>query len=182
MVPPAGDAIALVRAMVQAVPCAAADIGCPGAQDRAVRPLGPAGAEFQHRAAPGLPGRSGWPWWQSGSGGSGPAAGTSRRTGPRWPGRGPSGSAHRGKTGRALGHGVDIPGEAEGPQIVQKRLVKACRLAPEIGNDPPRSKCRLLDILDHLLQARRDGKAAFVRARGGKTRQNRRSGLGHVPL
>ena len=67
---------------------------------------------------------------------------------------------------RALGHRVDIPGEAEGPQVVQKRLVKHAA-APEIGKIRL-GKVQVVDIVDHLLQARRDGKAALIRAAAEK--------------
>ncbi len=53
MVPPAGTPYSRSE-IVQAVP-AQPPIWCPGSGDRAVRALGPAGAELQHRSPLGRP-------------------------------------------------------------------------------------------------------------------------------
>ena len=86
--------------------------------------LGPAGAELQHRAALGGPDDA------VGLGGNealvvdGQQGERLDRAAPRWPGRGPPPAARLREHRRALRHGVDIAGEAEVPQIVQKLLAE----------------------------------------------------------
>ena len=64
------------------------------------------------------------------------------------------------KDGRPLRDGVDIAREAEILQIVQKLLAEEVPAA-EIG-DVLLGEVQVLDIVDQLLQTRRDGKAAAV--------------------
>ena len=64
------------------------------------------------------------------------------------------------KDGRPLRDGVDIAREAEILQIVQKLLAEEVPAA-EIG-DVLLGEVQVLDIVDQLLQARRDGEAAAV--------------------
>ena len=59
-----------------------------------------------------------------------------------------------------LRHCPDVAGEGKVPQIVQKLLRKAV-LGPQIG-DILLVKVQVLNILHHLGQARRNGKAALV--------------------
>ena len=64
--------------------------------------------------------------------------------------------------GCPLGHGPDIPGEAEPAQILQKlrrKQVPALEICNILG-----VKVQVLDIVDDLLQPRRNGKAAIIRA------------------
>ena len=139
---------------------AAADIRRPGAGDGAVRALGPAGAELQHRAAlrraadaVGLGGdealvvhrqqREGLD--QLGLNGRSP----DRQD--RLPG----------ENRRALGNSPDIARKLEIPEVVQK-FFREQILAPEIV-DILLVKMQILDIIDQPIQARADGKAALVR-------------------
>ena len=62
---------------------------------------------------------------------------------------------------RALRDSVDIAGEAEVPEIVQKFLAEQVP-APQIG-DVLLREVQVFDVVDELLQPRRDGKAAAVR-------------------
>ena len=66
-----------------------------------------------------------------------------------------------GEHGRPLRHGEDVAGELKVGQIVQKSLVEHVPAAQVL--DVLRVKVQVLDILDHLLQPRRDGVAALVR-------------------
>ena len=76
------------------------------------------------------------------------------------------GGAHRQqrllrKDGRSLRHGVNVAGEAEGAQIVQKFLAELLPSA-QIGN-VLFAEMEVLNVGNDLLQARRDRKAAAVR-------------------
>ncbi len=152
---------------------AAGDIGGPGAQHGAVRPLGPAGAELGHRPALGRPDDA------VGLGGDeGLVVQAQQHEGLDKLGLDGGGADGEnglpGEDGRALRHRPDVAGKAEVAQIVQKLLAEAA-LAAQIG-DVLLVKVQLLDIVDDLLQAGGDGKAAPVGHRSGRTRQNSRSG------
>ena len=138
----------------------AADIGRAGAHDGGVRTLRAAGAEFQHRPAPGGPldavGLSGdEALMVDGQQGEGlDELGFDGRC------------AHHhqrllGKYRRALGDGIDIAGETEVTEIGQKFLAEDAA-APQVG-DVLLREVQVLDVVDELLQSRRDGEAAAVR-------------------
>ena len=138
---------------------AAADIGRPRADDSRVRALCPAGAKLQHRAAVGGPADA------VGLGGDQALVvdgqqrerldqlGLDRRCAyhHQW-----LAGEHRG----ALGDGVDITGEAEIPQIVQKLLAEQVA-APEIG-DILLTEVEIFNVFDQLLQTCGDGEAALI--------------------
>ena len=65
-----------------------------------------------------------------------------------------------GEHGRTLRNGVDIAGEVEVPQIVQKLLAEQVSPA-EIG-DVLLGEVQVLDVVDQLLQTCRDGEAAAI--------------------
>ena len=65
-----------------------------------------------------------------------------------------------GKHGGTLGNGVDIAGEAEVPQIVQKLLAEQIAAA-EIG-DVLFAEMQVFDVVDQLLQTGGDGEAALI--------------------
>ena len=65
-----------------------------------------------------------------------------------------------GKHGGTLGDGVDIAGEAEVPQIVQKLLAEQIAAA-EIG-DVLFAEMQVFDVVDQLLQTGGDGEAALI--------------------
>ena len=76
--------------------------------------------------------------------------------------------------GCPLGHGPDIPGEAEPAQILQKlrrKQVPALEICNILG-----VKVQVLDIVDDLLQPRRNGKAAIIRALAEKIRRSSKYG------
>ena len=139
---------------------AAADVGSARAEDSSLRALRPAGAELQHAAAlrraddaVGLCGNE--------------ALVVQRKQNIRFnelrlDGRGADRQDRLAREDRrALRHGVDIAREVEILQIVQEALVKDAAAA-EIGEVVLR-KMQIADILDHLLQTCRNGKAAAVR-------------------
>ena len=143
---------------------AAGDVAGPGPQQSAAGTLGPAGAELGHRPPLGRPDDA------AGLGGDeGLVVQGEQQIGLQKLGldrRGPDG--HDGLPGehrRALGHGPDVPGEAEVPQPVQKFRGKD-PLGPEIGQ-VVLVKAQVADILHCLLQPGGDDKAAPV---------------GHVPV
>ena len=141
-------------------PGAAADVGSARAENRAVSALRAAGAEFQHRPAPGGP--------LDAIGLSGDEALVvdgqqgERLDQLRLDGR--CADHHQrllGKYRRALGDGIDIAGEAEVTEIGQKFLAEDAA-APQVG-DVLLREVQVLDVVDELLQSRRDGEAAAVR-------------------
>ena len=137
-----------------------ADVGGTGADDGGIRPLRPAGAELQHRAA---------------TGGTGDAVGLGgdqalmvdgqQREGLDelgLDGLGPDDD--HGLTGKhrgSLRHGVDVAGEMEVLQIGQKFLAEKVP-APQIG-DVFRREVQILNIINQLLQTSGDGIAAAIR-------------------
>ena len=138
---------------------AAADVSSPRPVDGAAGALGPAGAELQHGAAPGGPDDA------VGLGGDealvvdGQQQEGLQQLG--LDGGGPDGEdglvgEHRG----SFGDGVDVAGEAEVCQVVQKSLVEHVPAAEVL--DVLRLKVEVLDILDDLLQPGGDGIAALV--------------------
>ena len=138
----------------------AADVGRPGAGDGAVRALGPAGAELQHRPPLGRPDDP------VGLGGD-QALVVDGQQGERLDQLGLDGRSpdrhHRlpGEDGRPLRHGPDVPGKAEIPQVVQE-LLREQVLVPQEG-DVLLVEMQILDVAHQLLQARADRKAAVVR-------------------
>ena len=144
---------------MQAVAGTAGDIAGPGAQQSAVWAVGPAGAELRHRAALGGPDDA------VGLGGDQALVVQAQehegldKLG--LDGGGPDGEdGLPGEDGRSLRNRPDVAGEGEIFQIVQKLLRKAV-LGPQIG-DILLVKVQVLNILHHLGQARRNGKAALV--------------------
>ena len=137
----------------------AADIGSSRPHHRAVHALGPAGTKLQHRPALGSPHQA------AGLGGNQALVvdaqqgvslnelGLRRRRPDR-------NQRFIGEYRRSLGHRPDVPGKAEGPQIVQEILFKKA-LCPQVGNILF-VKMQILDILDQLLQAGSNGIAAAI--------------------
>ena len=126
---------------------------------RAIRTLGTAGAELQHRAALGGPDDT------VGLGGDQTLVVDGqqgeRLDQLRLDGR--CADHHQrllGKHRRTLRNGVDIAGEAEVPQIVQEFLAEQVSPA-EIG-DVLLGEVQVLDVVDQLLQTCRDGEAAAI--------------------
>ena len=137
----------------------AADIGRPRTDNGRVGPLGTAGAELQHRAALGGPDDT------VGLGGDQTLVVDGqqgeRLDQLRLDGR--CADHHQrllGEHRRTLRNGVDIAGEAEVPQIVQKLLAEQVSPA-EIG-DVLLGEVQVLDVVDQLLQTCRDGEAAAI--------------------
>ena len=62
--------------------------------------------------------------------------------------------------GRALGHGVNVAAEVEVCKIVEEFLAEDTSPAQVV--DVLLVEVQILDIVDQLLQTRRDGKAAFI--------------------
>ena len=139
---------------------APADVGGPGAGDGGVRPLGPAGAELQHRAALRRPD-------DAVCLGGDEALVVQAQQGEGLDelgldGRGPDRQDRLpGEDGRPLGDGPDVAGELEMPQVVQKFLGEK-PLAPEVP-DVLLGEVEVLHIVDELVQTRADGEAAVVR-------------------
>ncbi len=140
--------------------CTAADISRPGSGDGAVRALGPAGAELQHRSPLGRPddpvglggdqalvvdGQQGEGLDQLGLDG-------------RRPDR-----HHRlpGEDRRPLRHRPDVARETEVPQVAQEILGEQV-LVPQEG-DVLLVEVQVLNILDQLFQTRADREPAVVR-------------------
>ena len=139
MVPVGGGAVHLVGHGAGGAG-AAGDIAGPGAQQSAVGPLGPAGAELGHWPALGGPDDA------VGLGGDeGLVVEGQQDVGLDKLGLNGGGADGEdglpGEDGGALGHGPDVAGEAEGQQIVQKFLAEHA-LGAQVSRYPPRSKWR----------------------------------------
>ena len=121
MVPPAGNAIELVgdgagRAM------RSRRYRRPGRPEWLRRSPGPGGSRTPAPSAPGQPGLPGWPWWRSGFGGS---AAKSRKVSTSWASMAGARTVRMRlmrEDGRPLGHGPDVPGEAETGSDTPKTL------------------------------------------------------------
>ena len=174
MVPPARHAIELVGdGAGRAV--AAADVGCAGAQDRRRPPPGPGGSRIPAPRRPSAARTTRLAlvairlWWFR-------ASSSERLDELGLDGRGADRQDRLTREDRrALRHGVDIAREAESLADSPETPRQTCRWLAEIG-EVLLGKMQVVDIVDHLLQARRDGKAAAVRHVGGKRRQNRQIG------
>ena len=140
--------------------CAAADIGCSGAGYGPGDTLGPAGAKLQHSAPLG---RTADP---VGLGGDETlVVELQQQIGLQQLGLdgGSTDGNHRlpGEDRRPFRDGPDVPGEAEVPQILQKRRLK--KAAPLQITDILLGEVELLHVVHDLLQPCRDGIAALVR-------------------
>ena len=138
----------------------AGDVAGPGAQQGAVRPLGPAGAELRHRPALGGPDDA------VGLGGDQTLVvqGEEKEGLDKLSLDGGGTDGEDGLVGEdrgALGDGPDVAGELELPEEGQKLLAEAA-LGAQIGHILL-VKAQLLDVLHHLGQTGRDGKAPLVR-------------------
>ena len=140
---------------------ATADIRGSRAQNGGVRALRPAGTKFQHRASLGGTDNP------VGLGGDQTlmvhAQQQVRLHQLRLNGGRTDGDDRLpGENGRSLRHRPDVAGEFEICQVVQEILIKALP-PPQVGN-VLRVKVQILNILDDLLQAGRDGEPAPVGA------------------
>ena len=138
----------------------AADIGSPGAVDGTIIPLSPTGAEFHHRTPMGCPGNA------VGLGGNERLMVDGEQQHGfqqlRLHHRAPD--DHHGFVGKdrcALGYRPYIAFKMEVRQIVQELLAEDSP-APQVGN-VLLIELQILHVVDELLQARKDGKAAIVR-------------------
>ena len=135
------------------------DVAGPGAQHRAVGALGPAGAEFGHRAALGGPNDAVGLGGDEGLVVQGQQDVGFHKLG--LDGGGPDGEdGLPGEDGGALGHGPDVAGKAEVLQILQEFRGEA-PLAPEVF-DVLLVKAEVLDVVDDLGKPGGDGEAAPV--------------------
>ena len=153
-----GDAVKLIRDGTGSA-AAAADVGGAGAGNGAMDALCAAGAKLQHGAALGSADDA------VGLGGD-EALVVDRKQGKGLDQLGLNGRGanhhHRltGEDGRALRDRPDITGKLEVAQILQELLVKQV-LSPQVL-DIVLIKVEVLDVIDQLLQACGNGKAAAV--------------------
>ena len=138
----------------------AADIGRPRAGDGGVGALGPAGAEFQHRPASGGPGDA-----VGFSGNEALVVHGQQGEGLNELGLDGRGPDHHqrllGEHRRPLRHGVDVAGEPEVRQILQKLLAE--QVPPTEILNVLRGEVQVLDVTDQLFQTGGNGEAALIR-------------------
>ena len=156
---PGGHAVQLVRDGAGGA-AAAADIRGPCADDGGVGALGPAGAELQHRAAPCSPDDA------VGLGGNEALVvdGQQGKGLDKLCFNGRSPHHHQGLLGEHRGplrHGINVAGKPEISQIFQEFLAE--QVPPPKIRNVLLGEVQVLDVVDQLLQARGNGKAALVR-------------------